>query len=96
MVGVPDDSDEIRTVTVTWGEEVHQPIQYNGFRNGPITLTAPVRDGETVKEAIARLWKELDAIGKELHEVKLKGFLERLKSTGATVARERVRGADRA
>ena len=76
-------------ITVTWGEEVLQPIQYNGFRVGPLTITAPILPGETVLQAYHRLWTMLDKLGREQFDRKLSGWLERVKAAGTAVRASR-------
>lgn len=75
----------VRQITVTWGEEVIQPIQYNGFRVGPLSMTVDVLPHETPREAYARVWKLLDDIGQEQFAQKLAGFMQRAKASGQAV-----------
>lgn len=83
---VPAHASGVKQITVTWGEENHSPIQYNGFRCGDITLVAEVSPSETVEEAYARLYDMLEDLGKKQFKSKLDGFLERAKA-GAVASR---------
>jgi hypothetical protein len=47
------------TVTVTWGEELFSPVQYNSCRVGPFSFTTPVRVGETAGQALLRAHADL-------------------------------------
>lgn len=85
----PAHASGVRQITVTWGEEHHQPIQYNGFRIGGITLVADVHPGETVEEAHDRLFEMLEGLGRRQFDAKLQGFLDRA-AAGAKAARGNV------
>ena len=76
-------------ITVTWGEEVIQPIQYNGFRVGALTLTTPVLPNETVTQAYERVWRMLDKLGRDQFKRKLDGFSERLRDAANRVRSDR-------
>lgn len=54
-------SDVGEEVTVTYGEQVFSPVQYNSFRVGPMTTTTRVRPGETRADAARRAFDELSA-----------------------------------
>lgn len=43
-----------KRVSITFGEEVFQPYQYESFRVGPITVDIELAEGETVAEATKR------------------------------------------
>lgn len=75
-------------ITVTWGEEVLQPIQYNGFRIGPITLSTPVKEGETVEQAYSRVWAMLAKLGERQFTDKLDTFKNHLREGAASVRRK--------
>lgn len=68
----------VKSIRVTWGEEVIQPVQYNGFRIGGLELQIDLLPGESPEMAYERGWAILDRIGRKQFELKLKGFAERL------------------
>jgi hypothetical protein len=72
-------------VTVTWGEEVLQPVQYNGFRVGPITVSMPVLSGESIAQAYERVWQIVDGLGQRQFQAKLDGWKARLREAAAEV-----------
>ena len=61
-------------ISVTWGEEVLQPVQFNGFRVGPISMTAPILPGETPREAYERVWNALNELAEKQFVAKAKTF----------------------
>lgn len=69
----------VKTIRVCWGEEVLQPVQYNGVRVGPLEVLVEVQPGEDPSEVYERTWAWLDALGREQYERKMTGFLGRLK-----------------
>lgn len=75
----PEGRPEIRKLLVTWGEETHQPIQYNGFRVGPIHVEVEVGPDEDPIEVFERTMAELDAMARIEFQQKLAGFTERRK-----------------
>lgn len=42
------------TITVTLGEQVFAPIQYNSFRVGPFSCTTTIKEGESPEAAYTR------------------------------------------
>ena len=53
-------------VTVTWGEWLIQPVNFNSFRVGPFTASGRVRDGETRTAAARRLYDELNVFALQI------------------------------
>ena len=51
--------DEGQRVEVTWGDELFQPVKFNGMRVGPFTASTLVRRGESVAHATVRLHREI-------------------------------------
>ena len=84
---IEDKPLRVTRMVVTWGEEVHQPIQYNGFRVGSIELEIEVAPGEDPRRAYGRAWQLCEQLGARQAELKLQGFLKRLKQS-AIAARE--------
>lgn len=62
------------TVTVTWAEERFSPIQFNSFGVGPFEATGFVRDGETVAQAMTRIYAELSAFAETERMRKAESF----------------------
>lgn len=75
------------SLTVTWGEETIQPIQFNGLRFGGLSLTVPLRPGDNIAEAYRQAWELLDQLGREQFEAKLAGWKERVRAARAEVTR---------
>lgn len=75
----------VRQISVTWGEQVIQPIQYNGFRVGPLSMTADVLPHETPREAYARVWRILDDLAREQFDAALQNFIRNAKAAGQAV-----------
>lgn len=72
-------------VTVTWGKEYFQLIQFNGFDVGPISLTTRVREGETVGQAVARAAAALETAAQAEYQRKSRGHVARLRDLKALV-----------
>lgn len=83
----PGHPSGVRQITVTWGEEHIQPIQFNGFKFGGISVVADVHPAETVREAHDRIFALLEELGQKQFEAKLTGFLERAKQASQVVRR---------
>jgi uncharacterized Zn finger protein (UPF0148 family) len=75
---ITDDVGE--EVTVTWGEETFQPVQFNTFHVGPFTTNTRVRPGETRVQAMERAYAELEAFAEEIFERKKKAYVVSLNS----------------
>ena len=70
------------TVTVTWGEEMFSPVQYNNFRVGPFMATTKIRVGETAFTASRRALFELSKLAEVEFETKATAYLQRLATVG--------------
>lgn len=77
----------IQALTVTWGEETHNPIQYHTVKVGGLTATVVPAAGESVQQAARRAWEVLDEIAREQFNEKLDGFFGR-----AREAAQRAKG----
>lgn len=77
----------VRQLTVRWGEEVHQPIQFNGFRVGNIEMTVDVPDGMTAEEVYREVYARLDRMGQEQFADKLQGWSDRVDEAAQHVRR---------
>lgn len=69
----------INEITVTWGGERFQPIQYFHVDTGPISVTIRPEPSERANQAYARAYALVEKYGKQLFESKLKEYLERVK-----------------
>lgn len=78
----------VRSIRVTWGEEVHQPIQYNGFRVGAIEVLVDVLPAEDVREVYERTFAWLEELGRDQFRRKLDGFLTRVAEASTTTKRQ--------
>ena len=74
-------------VTVTWAEQGFQPIQFNGFRFGPFTLSTVVQEGETPTQAMDRAYRYLNDFAKKRYAEVLADYIARLADTGEAVRR---------
>lgn len=52
--------------SVTFGEEVLSPFQFESFRVGPITVELELAEGETLKEATDRCKEAMGPVFDEL------------------------------
>lgn len=66
------------TVTVTWGEEVISPVQYQSFRVGPFTMTTKIKEGESTVDAMHRAYAALEQFARNTYPMKRKTFLDEL------------------
>ena len=77
-------------LTVVWAEENFQPVQYNGFRVGPLSLEIHVQAGESIEAAYQVAWAMLDQLARKQFSEKLDAYLDRLQQMGERVeARKR-------
>lgn len=68
-------------ITVTWGEEVFSPVQYNSFRIGGHSITVTIKPGETALAAWKRGWDMLERAADIQFQDKLDGFRRRMDQT---------------
>jgi hypothetical protein len=69
-------------LTVTWGREHVQPVQFCGLDLGPFSMTVRVRAGETTQAAASRAFSALDVIAEAEYRRKLPQFLARVREAG--------------
>lgn len=69
------------SVTVTYGEEVFSPVQYQSFRVGPFSITRTVRSDETAESVYASIEEELQQMSNRQFELRLRSFKERIEKT---------------
>ncbi len=74
---VPHDVEPTR-VRVVWGAEKISPISYNAFDVGPFETEGVVLAGETVAEAMTRLYTELSAYAEKARDAKAVSFVKAL------------------
>lgn len=82
LPGVPGES-----VTVSRGEWTVQPVKYNAFRVGEVSITTAVREGETLGAAASRAYAEARQIQIENSRTDLHDYLAYLEEVGAEVTR---------
>lgn len=75
-------SDAGQSVSVTWGDEFFQVVQYNGFRVGPFQATTVVREGETIADATLRAHRALAEAARRIRTEKSREHLDALKELG--------------
>ena len=80
-------------LTVTWGREHIQPIQFNGCDVGPFSMTVMIGNNESPAQAAARAMRWLDCIAAEEMRRKIPEFLSHVREadrvTRAEAAGER-------
>lgn len=69
-------------VTVCWGPDRYQPVDYNSFEHGPFFVKTKVRAGETYSDAAARAWNAVVVLAKGAYPGKSQEYLENLRKLG--------------
>lgn len=69
-------------LSVTWGDEHIQPVQYNGFHVGSVALEVTVVPGQDPVVVYGEVWKLLEQLGREQFRRKLEAYVGRLKESG--------------
>jgi hypothetical protein len=77
----PEESPQVESVTVHYGEELFAPVQYHSFRVGGHSITVKPRAGESVDGAIRRAQQMLEELVDREFDVRLANFRTRLKQT---------------
>ena len=62
-------------VEVEWGNELFQPLAYHGFNTGSFKARGVVRAGESVADAVYRLWLELNTVAMRIRDEKSSAYL---------------------
>lgn len=65
-------------LTVTWGKEVLQPLQYHSIEIGPFQITRKTTKGEAAKAA-ADWYEEMDEMAEDHFKRKIARFKDRVK-----------------
>ncbi len=78
----PQPPKGVRSLTVTWGEEYIQPVQFNGVRIGALEAVVDVPPGADPTEVYEQTWQWLDGLGAEQYRRKMEAFLIRLTDAG--------------
>jgi hypothetical protein len=73
------------TVTVTWGEQLIAPIQFNNFKIGPFSMTTEIRPGESEEQAMARAYAACAAFARSTYKEKFAAFKEAYQAANAVV-----------
>lgn len=69
---------ESEEITVTQGEQVFSPVQFNSFRVGPFTYKTIVLPGETREEAFDRAHLYLMTVSRKAYAAERTLFYDRL------------------
>jgi hypothetical protein len=77
-------------VEVTWGDELFQPVKFNGIRVGPFTASTIVRPGESIAAATVRLHREIAAAAQQIFEEKSRAYLVNLAQIASDASKVRV------
>lgn len=86
----PDDGeDAVVGFSVTWGPEKFSPIQYHMVTLGPFTIEGIPREGETVAQAMRRVYRELDQFARDEFDKQVDGYLDRVKKVSRAVSRSK-------
>ena len=79
----------VRTMTVSWGEETYQPIQFHGFRVGPLSMTLDIPAGCDLDSFARDAFKRLEKMGNEQFSRKLRDYLDRVEIVVGEVERRK-------
>lgn len=79
-----DDGDGVE-VTVTWGTDKYQPVQFNVFEHGPFFVKVKCRKGESVVDAGSRAWAVAQSLAKATYPAKAQEYLANLKKLGHSI-----------
>lgn len=74
-------------IEVTWGKEMHAPVQYHHFEIGPFKMNLTVGQHETLEQAMERGMAALDAVAKQEFTVKLTEHLSRVRTSAGAAQR---------
>ena len=77
-------------VEVTWGDELFQPVKFNGVRVGPFTASTAVRAGESIAAATVRLHREIAAAAQTIFEEKSATYLRNLAQIASDASKVQV------
>lgn len=91
LLGAPEFMPQPRTLTVVWGEETFQPIQFHGFRVGPLSMTVFIAPGSDMQVVYRQVWNRLDALAHEQFGEKMAAYLDRVKELAVEVERRKSR-----
>lgn len=73
-------------VEVHWAEQRFVPVPYSSFGVGPFKATVMVRKGESIPDAVYRMWQALDELAAKIRIETGSGFLKSLEEV-TTAAR---------
>lgn len=76
-------ADPGTVVEVTWAEELFQPVAFNSFRVGPFKATGTCRSGESIPDAMARLWTQLNESAVAIRARQMAGYIASLEQLHA-------------
>lgn len=74
-----DLGEDVEELTVTWGRQHVQPVQYQGMDVGPFSLTLRLREGETLQQAYNRGMARLEEMARRDYEHRLPKFIDRIR-----------------
>lgn len=77
----------VKSMRVVWGEEVHQPIQFNGFRVGAIEAEVELPPGADPAKVYDAVWNKLAELGQQQFDKKMQAWAERMEQAGEFVRR---------
>ena len=61
-------------IDVHWAEQKFSPVPFNTFGIGPFKATVMVRKGESIPEAVYRIWQALDELAAKIRMRPAAGF----------------------
>jgi hypothetical protein len=73
-------------IEVHWAEQKFSPVPFNTFGVGPFKATVMVRKGESIPDAVYRMWQALDELAQRIRVETGTGFLKGLEDV-TTAAR---------
>ena len=84
MVTNNEKANEERLLTVSWGKEVMQPLQFHSIEIGPFQMAKKVRREETA-EAASEMYEEMEKMAEEMFEKKELGSLQTMELPKAMI-----------
>ncbi len=74
----------LESFSVSWAKEKFSPVAYNDFDIGPFEATGYVQAGETLSQAMARVYGALEAFAEEARARKAVSYKKTLDAMGAS------------
>jgi len=80
----------VRRLTVTWGDEYIQPIQFNGFHTGTLEIVVDVPEGGDATALYNQAFEFLAELGQQQFQRKCAAYLAHLKEAATATRNARA------